>query len=59
MVAIENKILAVDISIWLNQAAKGFRDRSSYCYLEIPVNLNLNTGSVAVFATSDVLFWNK
>jgi len=23
----ENKILAVDISIWLNQAVKGFRDR--------------------------------
>ncbi|XP_023346371.1 DNA repair protein complementing XP-G cells homolog [Eurytemora carolleeae] len=26
--SLENKILAVDISIWLNQAVKGFRDRT-------------------------------
>ena len=25
---LENKVLAVDISIWLNQAVKGFRDKS-------------------------------
>ena len=26
--SLENKVLAVDVSIWLNQAVKGFRDKS-------------------------------
>ena len=26
--SLENKVLAIDISIWLNQAVKGFRDKS-------------------------------
>lgn len=26
--SLENKILAVDVSIWLNQSVKGYRDKS-------------------------------